>query len=303
MSDKAEPKDSLAGVGAAALAYSIWGVVVVYWKLLDDVSSWEVLSHRVLWCLVFLAPIVLLLGRWGAIKRAFATRRSLLALLASSLLIGSNWGIFIWAVQEGRIVESSLGYYINPFFVTALGIVFLGERLSIFRIVAFSLAGLGVAVQAIALGGLPWISLVLAASFALYGYVRKVVNVEALDGLFVETLVIAPLAIVYLIYLGREGTLAFASGDWVQTALLIGAGPVTAIPLWLFAVGARGVRLSTVGLLQYIGPTLSLILAVGVYHEPFDTYRLISFGLIWTALVVVTLEVFRRPPVTVPETC
>mgnify|MGYP003593959395 FL=1 len=175
------------------------------------------------------------------------------------------------------------------------GVVMMGERLSRWRIAAFVLAGAGVAVQAVALGGLPWVSIVLASSFALYGYVRKVVAVAALDGLFVETLLIAPLAAAYAVLLTEQGRLAFGQGSSLETLLLIGAGPVTAVPLWLFSVGARGVRLSTLGFLQYIAPTISLAMAVFLYHEPFGPVRALSFALIWAALAVVSAEALRRP--------
>ncbi|MFO1238433.1 MAG: EamA family transporter RarD [Alphaproteobacteria bacterium] len=290
-----QPKDQPTGVIAAAISYAIWGVVVAYWKALGGVSAWEVLAHRVLWCLVFLTPIVVALGRVAAIRQALSSRRSLMALAVSATLIGFNWGIFIWAVQEGRIIETSLGYYINPLLAIALGVVMMGERLSRWRIAAFVLAGAGVAVQAVALGGLPWVSIVLASSFALYGYVRKVVAVAALDGLFVETLLIAPLAAAYAVLLTEQGRLAFGQGSSLETLLLIGAGPVTAVPLWLFSVGARGVRLSTLGFLQYIAPTISLAMAVFLYHEPFGPVRALSFALIWAALAVVSAEALRRP--------
>lgn len=290
-----QPKDQPAGVVAAAISSAIWGVLVAYWKALGGVSAWEVLAHRVLWCLVFLTPIVVSLGRVAAIRQALSSRRSLMALAVSATLIGFNWGIFIWAVQEGRIIETSLGYYINPLLAIALGVVMMGERLSRWRIAAFVLAGAGVAVQAVALGGLPWVSIVLASSFALYGYVRKVVAVAALDGLFVETLLIAPLAAAYAVLLTEQGRLAFGQGSSLETLLLIGAGPVTAVPLWLFSVGARGVRLSTLGFLQYIAPTISLAMAVFLYHEPFGPVRALSFALIWAALAVVSAEALRRP--------
>ncbi len=297
------PKDQPQGILAAALSYVIWGVVVVYWKLLDGVSPWEILGHRVLWSVIVLAPIILALGRLKPVLSVFATPKRAAALVASSLLIAANWGIFIWAVTQGRIVETSLGYYINPLLAILLGVVLLGEHLSRLRIAAFALAAAGVAVQAIALGGLPWISLVLAGSFAIYGYVRKVVQVEALDGLFIETLVAAPFALLGMWLLMQQGDLAFAHGSALQDALLMGSGVVTALPLWLFAYGARRVRLSTMGFLQYIAPTISLVIAVAVYHEPFGTERLVSFGLIWAALALVSLEMFRRPVPRPPEEC
>lgn len=301
MSDQSKPADTLNGVLAAVLAYVIWGLVVVYWKWVGHVSAWETLAHRVVWCFVFLLPIVLALGRWPAIRGALTDRRSLVTLGACALFIGSNWGIFIWAVQQGRIVETSLGYYINPLLVIALGVVLLGEKLSPVRVVSLALAAIGVAIQAWALGFVPWISLVLATSFAIYGYLRKVISVEALDGLFVETLLITPLAAGYLLLLEGEGTLSFGHTGWGEALLLTVAGPITAVPLWMFAVGARGVRMSTMGFLQYIAPTISLVIAVVVYHEPFDALRMVSFAFIWAALLVVSLEAFRRPMLVTPE--
>lgn len=297
------PRDTTQGVLAAVLAYVIWGVIVVYWKLLPGVAPWEILAHRVIWSLVLLAPIIVFLGRTAIVWSVLRNRRSFLALLASSALIAVNWGLFIWAVTEQRIVETSLGYYINPLFAILLGVVLLGEKLSRIRVAAFGLAAAGVVLQAVAMGGVPFISLGLAASFAVYGYVRKVVKAEALDGLFVETLIVSPFALAALAYFANEGSLAFAHGPLSQDLLMIGAGAVTALPLWLFAVGARQVRLSTMGFLQYIAPTISLILAVTIYDEPFDTVRLVSFGLIWAALAVVSVELFRRPVVTPPEAC
>lgn len=297
------PRDQPQGILAAVLSYVIWGVVVIYWKLLPGVSPWEILGHRVVWSVVVLLPVVLLLGRLGAILAIFRDTKRTAALILSAFLIAGNWGIFIWAVTEGRIVETSLGYYINPLFAIALGVLQLGEKLSALRIAAFVLAVAGVAVQAVALGGLPWISLALAASFAVYGYVRKVVQVEALDGLFIETLIVAPFAVLGFYLLMGQGDLAFMHGSTLIDVLLIGSGAVTALPLWLFAYGARRVRLSTMGFLQYIAPTISLIIAVAIYHEPFGTVRLVSFGLIWAALALVSLEMFRRPVPLSPEEC
>ena len=297
------PRDLPQGILAATLAYVIWGVVVIYWKLLPGVSPWEILGHRVLWSVVLLTPIILALGRLSPVLAIFRDWKRTAALLASSVLIAANWGIFIWSVTEGRIVEIALGYYINPLFAIALGVLLLGEQLSKWRIAAFVLAAIGVAVQAVALGGLPWISLVLASSFAVYGYVRKVVQVEALDGLFIETLIVAPFAILGFLLLMQDGELAFAHGNSLTDIMLTGAGAVTALPLWLFAFAARRVRLSTMGFLQYIAPTISLVIAVTIYDEHFGTVRIVSFGLIWAALVLVSLEMFKRPVPVAPEEC
>ncbi len=297
------PRDLPQGVLAAALSYVVWGVVVIYWKLLDDVSPWEIVGHRVLWSVILLAPIIVAFGRVGAVLGVLRSPRRAAALFVSAALIAANWGIFIWAVAAERIVDTSLGYYINPLLAILLGVVLLGERLSRLRIAAFVLAGAGVAVQTVALGGLPWISLVLALTFALYGYVRKVVQAEALDGLFIETLIVAPFAAAGMWYLAGHGGLAFAHGTLARDLLLVGAGAITTLPLWLFAFGARRVRLSTMGFLQYIAPTISLVIAVAIYDEPFGTVRLISFGLIWAALALVSVEMFRRPVPRPPEAC
>ncbi len=294
-------RDTARGVAAAATAYVLWGVVVVYWKLLGHVDAWEILAHRIVWSLAFVAPIVVALGRVPAVLAALSNARSLAALALSTVLISLNWGVFIWAVANGRILETSLGYYVNPLATILLGVALLGERLSPLRLAAFGLGAAGVAVQAWALGGLPWVSLVLPFSFALYGFVRKTIPVEAIDGLLVETLLAAPFAALYLILLAQDGSLAFLDVDRWTDALLVIAGPVTAIPLWLFAVGARGLRMSTLGFLQYATPTITFALGTFVYAEPMSALRLASFALIWAALALVVWDGLARERLTRPS--
>ena len=217
-----------------------------------------------------------------------------MALVASALLIAVNWGLFIWAVTADRIIDTSLGYYINPLVSFVLGVVWLGERLTKIQLAAIALALLGVINQTVALGYLPWISLVLAVSFGIYGLIRKTVAVESLEGLTVEAILLAPISLGYIVYqvVSQQG--AFFHVSLATDLLLVLAGPLTAIPLLLFAAGARLVRLSTMGFLQYLAPSISLVLAVFLYHEPFTQAHAVTFALIWSALALVTWEALRR---------
>lgn len=217
-----------------------------------------------------------------------------MALLASALLIAVNWGLFIWAVTNDRIIDTSLGYYINPLVSFVLGVVWLGERLTKIQLIAIALAVLGVINQTVALGYLPWISLVLAVSFGIYGLIRKTADVESLEGLTIEAIILAPVSLGYIVYLVASGQGAFFHVDLTTDLLLVLAGPITAIPLLLFAAGARLVRLSTMGFLQYLAPSISLVLAVFLYNEPFTQAHAVTFTLIWSALALVTWEALRR---------
>ncbi len=273
------------GIGA----YAAWGLLPIYFHLLDGVPPIQMLSHRVVWSLILLVGIVMLLGRSRSIL-AVARGRTLLALAASATLIAVNWFVYIWAVDSAHLVEASLGYFINPLVNVALGLVVLGERLGRMQVAAIVLAVVGVAILAIAGGGAIWISLVLALSFGLYGLIRKVAAIDALGGLTVETALLAPFAIGVLVHAAHGGAAAFGHGgttasgygaatDW----LLILAGPITAAPLLMFAAGARRLRYTTMGLLQYITPTLQFLEAVLLFGEPVRPVQLASFALIWTA--------------------
>jgi chloramphenicol-sensitive protein RarD len=278
----------------AASAYIMWGVIPVFWKLLASVSAFEILAHRIVWTIVFAGIVLWAMGRAHKVVEVLADRKRLVPLLLSSALIAMNWGLFIWAVNVGRIMDTSLGYYINPLISIALGVAVLGERLSFLQKVAVAVAGLGVLVQTLALGALPWISLTLAVSFALYGLIRKQVHVQSLEGMTIETLLMGLPAIGYLLFLEQGEGMAFMhSGPWMAVGL-VAAGPLTAIPLLLFASGVRRIRLSTMGFLQYLAPSLSLTIAVFAYGEAFTTAHAVTFALIWTALALVTFDAVKR---------
>lgn len=263
------------GIGA----YTAWGILPLYLHLLKDVPPAQVLSHRVLWSLLLLAAIILATRRLGPLLAA-ARGRTLLMLTGSAVLIAINWFVYIWAVANAHLVEASLGYFINPLVNVALGTMLLGERLGRIQAAAIALAGLGVLILAGSGGGAIWISLALALSFGFYGLIRKVAAIDALGGLTVETAILAPLALAVLLIASGNGTGAFGTGariDW----LLILAGPVTAAPLLMFAAGARRLRYTTMGLLQFIAPTLQFLEAVLLYREPIRPAQLATFALIW----------------------
>jgi len=265
----------LLGVGA----YVSWGLLPLYLHLLTGVPALQVLAHRVVWSLLLLAAIVLAMRRAGPILAA-ARGRTLLLLCASAALIAVNWLVYIWAVQNGHVLEASLGYFINPLLNVALGMLLLGERLTRLQAAAIGIAAVGVIIFAAGGGGALWVSLVLALSFGFYGLIRKVAKIDALGGLTVETLILAPFALAVLAQANGAGTGALGH-DPRLTLLLVLAGPVTAAPLLLFAAAARRLRYTTIGLLQFIAPTLQFLLAILVYHEPILATQLATFALIW----------------------
>lgn len=284
-------KEETRGSLLVTLAYGAWGLLPLYWRLLAGVGAPEILSHRVAWTVVFtgLTLVAMRGARGGAAATAGAQPRRgrLVALqLASGLFLSMNWLIYVWAVSVGRTVEASMGYFINPLFSVLLGVVVLRERLRPSQIAAALLATAGVLVLAIGSGRLPWIALGLAGSFGLYGLLKKQSALAALPGLFLETLLVLPLALGYLVLLGTRGALAFGTGPAWRTALLVAAGPVTSIPLWWYAAGARRIPLSRVGFLQYLTPTLQLLVGVLVFREPFTLIHAVSFGLIWSGVAV-----------------
>jgi chloramphenicol-sensitive protein RarD len=295
----------LAGACYALLAYTSWGVMPIYWKWLAAIAPHEILLHRIAGTALFAALLLTLARRWGEVREIVRHRRRLLALLGSALLIAANWGIFIWAVQHGQIVATSLGYYLNPLANVALGMLLLRERLSRLQLVAVAIAAAGVAYFTIAAGGLPWVSLALAASFALYGLIRKTVEAGSLAGLTVETALLAPAALVGILLLESRGAGALGAGTLgaAETVGLLAAGIVTALPLLWFASAARRLRLATVGLFQYIAPSLALLCAVLLYGEPFTRAHAITFGCIWLALALYSFEslrLFRSLPPPAP---
>lgn len=278
------------GMLFAITAYVMWGLFPLYWKMLQQVPALEILAHRMTWSLVFLLLLLLVRRRWAWLKTAVSNRRTLLLVVASAALLSLNWFIFIWGVNAGFIVEISLGYFINPLVSVLMGVFFLHERLRNGQWAAIFLAAAGVIYLAVRYGELPWIALSLAFSFALYGLIRKTAPLGSLEGLSLETALMFLPALGYLIYLESVGTAAFGHVDGVTTGLLGLAGMVTAVPLLFFAAGARRIKLATVGILQYIAPTLQFLIGVFVYHEPFTADRLVGFSIIWLALLIYTLE-------------
>ncbi|PKQ03730.1 MAG: EamA family transporter RarD [Alphaproteobacteria bacterium HGW-Alphaproteobacteria-12] len=288
------PTDEAAlGAAAAAAGYLLWGVSVIFYKQLMDVPPFEVLAHRSVWSVLLTAALIFALGRRTQLAALLADRRTMLTLLGTSFLIGSNWFVFIYSINEARIVETSLGYYVNPLVSVLLGVAFLGERLSRPQIFAVALAATGVAIFAWDLGTLPWISLYLAFSFAAYGYLRKVSRAPALEGLFVEVLMLLPLALAYLFWLSGHGGTGFETGGWYTWTFLVLTGPMTTVPLFLFTFGARRIRLTTLGLMQYLAPSTQFILAVFLYGEPLAPVQLATFGLIWVGLGIFSMESWR----------
>lgn len=278
------------GVGYAAVAYFIWGLLPAYWKLLQSLGPLEILAHRILWSFLFLMGLILVRREWGVVRGAVSRPRTVGLYAAAAVLLGMNWGVYIWAVNAAHIVETSLGYYINPLVSVVLAVVFLHERLRRIQWLAVGIAAIGVAQLTWAYGRPPWIALILASSFGLYGLVKKLAPLGALPGLVLETATLLPLAAVYLGWAERTGTGAFGHAGGRVTALLVLAGLMTSLPLLLFARAAREVSLSTLGLLQYIAPTCALVLGVAVYGESFPPGRAFGFALIWGALALYWAE-------------
>ena len=282
----------LRGVVAAGTAFTLWGVFPMYLRLMKHVPSLEILSHRVLWSVVLLIGLLALRRQWDWLASVRARPRIVLTFVASALMLGTNWVVYIWSVNNDHVIDASLGYFITPLFNVLLGIG-LGERLRSTQSVAIALAACGVLWLTISAGQLPWIGLVIAVTFSLYGLLRKTAALGALEGLSIETLVLLPAAAFFLLLPDAGSSHAFGN-DLSLTLLLISAGPVTAIPLLMFAYGARRIPLSLVGLLQYIGPSIQLLLGVWLYHEPFAGAKLAGFALIWLGLALYSGEALLR---------
>ncbi|RSD27734.1 EamA family transporter RarD [Mesobacillus subterraneus] len=283
-----------AGVLYAALSYIIWGVLPIYWKLLDHVNADEILANRVFWSFFFVAAVLLMNKKWGlftgTLRGLAENKKKIAALTVASMLISINWFIYIWAVNTDQMIEASLGYYINPLVSVLLGMVFLKERLSIIQYISFALAAIGVLVMTVSYGQFPWIALTLAVSFGLYGLAKKLIKVDSTVGLALETLVVMPIAAIYIGYLVSKGSDSLFAGSWSTSLLLAGAGAATALPLLFFAKGAQRIPLATLGILQYIAPTLTLMLGVFIYHETFSAVHLLAFTFIWSALILYSLS-------------
>lgn len=281
------PPETAQGFVLALACYSIWGFFPLYFHQLGQVPALEILLHRILWSAASLLPIALLMRRVPQIQRILRDRRTLLRLMLSTCLISANWFLFIWAVEHAMVLQSSLGYYINPLISILMGMLFLGEQLSRRQWFSVGLAAIGVLVLAISQGTAPWIALILACSFGSYGLVRKTTNAGAIEGLLIETLLICPLAIAGAFWLHMQGNAVFLQPDNSSaTLLLIGGGVLTALPLALFGAAARRLRLATIGLMQYITPTLHFATAVFLFGEPFSQAHMVAFCCIWSALLI-----------------
>ncbi|MEY8745969.1 EamA family transporter RarD [Bacillales bacterium AN1005] len=274
------------GLVNAIIAYIMWGVLPLYWKLFNHVPAGEILSHRVVWSFVFMGIIVAIQRRWGEMKRIMANRSQLLALTASGLLIAANWLIFIWAVNNGHVLETSLGYYLNPLLNVLLAVLFLREKPNRGQWLAIVIAGIAVLIIAIDYGRFPWVAISLAVSFGLYGLAKKKIKQDASVGLLSETAVVLPIALGYWIYLGIVGKTTVWTLPTPMFLELLLSGIVTALPLLFFARAAARLSLSTLGFVQYIGPTIMLVLSVFVFKESVSPVLLVGFGFIWIALIV-----------------
>lgn len=282
----AEQRAQTSGVLLATAAYSLWGILPAFWKLFGAVPALEVLANRVVFALLFTLALLAGLGRLGDLGAALRSTRERRGLALAGAFIGVNWGVFIWAVQAGRIVETSLGYYLNPLITAALAVGLFRERLRPAQFAALALAAVGVAVQFVGHGDVPWIALVLAGSFACYGVAKKRSHVHPLAGLALETAVLAPLALAWLAFGAPAPGGALLTASPAERALLLVAGPITALPLLAFAAAAQRLSLTLLGLFQYLAPTLSLLLAVLAYNEPFTRTHALSFTCIWAALAL-----------------
>lgn len=287
-------QEQVKGIIFGFSAYALWGILPLYWKLLQTVSSTEILAHRVVWAFVFLLLILAGTGKFSSfineVKAIVNQPKKIASILFATIMLNLNWFTYIWAVNHNHVIESSLGYYINPLMSVLLGIFFLKERLSLWQAAAFILAALGVLSLTLQYGSFPWISFLLAITFAIYGLFKKVINISSINGLTLETLLSFFGGLPYLIYLFSHSSSAFQFNLSATTLLLIGAGAVTATPLLLFAASTRRLPLFAIGFLQYVSPTTSLILGVMVFHEPFTTGHLLSFMIIWMGLIVFSLS-------------
>jgi chloramphenicol-sensitive protein RarD len=282
------------GIISAALAFLCWGLFPLYFHAINDVPPLQILAHRMVWSLLFLVIVLTVRRQWGWLSVA-RKPKILMSFIASAFFLSANWGIYIWAVNSGHVIESSLGYFINPLVNIMFGYLLLKERLRPAQWGAIGLAAIGVAWLTWQSGTLPWIALLLATTFGIYGLLRKTAALGALEGLSFETMVLFPLALVYVVWLTAHGQNAFLNTTSDTTRLLlVAAGPITAIPLLLFASGARQIPLSVLGLLQYLSPTLQFLLGVWLFHEHFDSGKLVGFVLIWAALALFAAEGLLR---------
>lgn len=282
------------GVVSTASAFMLWGLLPIYWKLLDTVPAFQILSHRTIWSLVFLLALLFASKRLGEVKTALRSKRNRWCLAGGSLMLAANWGIYIWAVTNEHIIEASLGYYITPLINVVLGYLVFKDRLNHLQLGAIGLAVVGVLVMVVRYGHFPWLALSIALSFALYGMIRKLADVESMPGLFLETAILSPFMAAFLLWQEHDGLGAFLHQGFEIDGLLLLSGVATSVPLLLFAHGARRISFITVGLLQYITPTMTFLLGCLVYGEEFKPSHALGFTCIWLALALYTFDGVRR---------
>lgn len=296
-----DPSGRRAGVASGLTAYVLWGLFPLYWGFLEPATPAEVLAARVVFSLASLALLVSAVGQWGTVRAVLVDRHRLMILTVAAVFVSVNWGVFIWAVDNNHVVDASLGYFINPLVFIALGVIVLRERLRSLQWLAVTIAALAVVYATVSMGRLPWIALVLAFSFGVYGLAKKLAGVDAIASLTVEMMVLTPIALAYIGWLWTQDQLAFGAYGWGHALLMMGAGPVTALPLLFFGFAAHRVPLSVLGPLQYIAPTLQLIIAVWLFDEAMSPQRWLAFVGVWIALVVFTVDAVRNSRSRQPE--
>ncbi len=282
------------GIILTVCAYTFWGISPIFWKLLEAVPAKEILCHRIVWSLIFTIFLMTFRKHWEWIRKIRSNPGILISFFATALFLSVNWYVFIWAVNSGYIIDSSLGYFINPLLSVLLGVIFLKEHLRRWQVIAVLTALVGVIYLVIIYGNIPWIALILAVSFGMYGLLRKTAALGSLEGLSIETALMFIPALAYLFFLERSGTGAFGHVNPTQTILLLLSGAVTASPLIFFAAGARRIPLNMVGFFQYIAPTLQFLVGLIIYHEPLSPSRLAGFSIIWIALIIYSIDGFRK---------
>ena len=289
---KSQHKEAQIGIGYALLAFSSWGFLPIYWKLLDTIPSLEILAHRMVWSVLFLLGLLAIKKRLGEFQDLLKTPKYICMLLGTAILLGINWFVYIYGVNTNQIVETSLGYFINPLFNVLLGAIFLKERLNYWQSIALGMATLGVLNFLWDFNSLPWIALSLALTFSFYGLLRKMMPVKPLVGLLVETLLLSPFAVVMIVVWNIDGT-GNIGGEWSNVILLVGAGVVTSLPLLWFTNAGKRLRYTTLGFIHYMTPSIQLVIGVYLYNEPFTSTHAVTFGLIWTGLIIYSFNAFQ----------
>ena len=289
---KSQHTEAQIGIGYALLAFSAWGFLPIYWKLLDTVPSLEILAHRMVWSVLFLVGLLAVQKRLGEFRDLLKTPKYIWMLLGTAVLLGVNWFVYIYGVNTNQIVETSLGYFINPLFNVLLGTIFLKERLNYWQSLALGMATLGVLNFLWDFNSLPWIALSLALTFSFYGLLRKMMPVKPLVGLLVETVLLSPFAVVMIVIWNLEGK-GNIGGEWSNVILLVGAGVVTSLPLLWFTNAGKRLRYTTLGFIHYMTPSIQLVIGVYLYNEPFTSTHAVTFGLIWTGLIIYSINAFQ----------